>query len=281
MPPVKILSDSTCDLSPELIHKYEVEIIPLYINLGGEVIKDGIGVSPLDIYRYVGRSGVLPGTIASSVEDFRQAFEAWLEKGYEVVCHTISSDMSCTYQNACIAAEGLEGVYVIDSRNLSTGIGHVVINSAILARRGLPAAEIYKAQQELTPKVRASFVIETLDYLRKGGRCSSLALLGANLLKIKPSIVVEDGNMHLGRKYRGVLQKVIEEYVDDQLEGRSDIRKERIFITHTGCSKEIVDTVRERIAKHMQFDEVIETIAGCTITSHCGPNTLGILFIVE
>lgn len=277
---VKILSDSTCDLSKELIEKYNIGILPLYVNLAGRVFKDnGIDINSQIIYDYVAKTGVLPGTIGVPVEDFKTEFEKWRGMGYEVVCHTISSDMSCSFQNAKIAADGMDGVWVVDTRSLSTGVGHLVLNSAELALDGLEAGEIARQTQALTPKVSATFVIDTLDYLKKGGRCSTVAALGANLLKIKPMIVVQDGNMTVARKFRGLAKKVLENYVDAQLEGRNDIRTQRIFITHTGCSPEIVDAVRERIKKHLHFDEIIETNAGATITSHSGPNTLGILFM--
>lgn len=277
---VKILSDSTCDLSKELTEKYDIGILPLYVNLAGNVFKDnGVDINSRIIYDYVARTGVLPGTIGVPVEDFKTEFEKWRGLGYEVVCHTISSDMSCSFQNAKIAAADMDGVWVVDSRSLSTGVGHLVLNSAELAMEGLEGAEIAKQTQALTKKINATFVIDTLEYLRKGGRCSTVAALGANLFKIKPMIAVEDGNMKVARKFRGLLIKVLQDYVDEQLEGRKDIRTKRIFITHTGCGPEIVNAVRERIKKHIHFDEIIETNAGATVTSHSGPNTLGILFI--
>lgn len=281
MPKIKIVSDSTCDLSPELLKKYDVEIVSLYINLGGKILKDVVEITPKDIYEYVDKNKILPGTIASTVEDFKQVFQKWVSQGYQVICHTISSDMSCSCQNARIAAEEVGGVWVVDSRNLSSGVGHVVVNSAIMAQSGMEAPEIVKQLENLIPRVRASFILDNLDYMKKGGRCSSVAVLGANLLKIKPTILVENGNMKVGHKFRGPLKKVIEEYVDMQLEGRSDIIPDRIFITHTGCDREIVEMVRERIKKHIDFKEILETFAGCTVTSHCGPNTLGVLFIVK
>lgn len=280
MAKVKILSDSTCDLSKELIEKYDIGILPLYVNLAGKVFKDNsVDINSQRIYDYVDKTGILPGTIAVPVEEFKAEFEKWHSMGYDVICHTISSDMSCCYQNAKIAAEGIDGVYAIDSRNLSTGVGHLVLNSAELAKQGAETEEIVKSTQELTAKIRSSFVIDTLDYMKKGGRCSTVTALGANLLKIKPMIVVEDGKMRVAKKYRGPISKVILKYVDDQLQDRQNIRTQRIFITHTGCSSEIIDAVRGRIKKYQNFDEIIETDAGATVTSHSGPNTLGVLFI--
>jgi DegV family protein with EDD domain len=277
---IKILSDSTCDLSKELIEKYEISIVPLYVNLGGNVLKDdGVEINAQIIYDYVDKTDVLPGTIGVPVEDFRKEFVKWRELGFEIVCHTISSDMSCSFQNAKIASDGMDCVYIVDTRSLSTGVGHLVLNSAELAQKGIEAAEIARQSQALAAKVNATFVIDTLDYLKKGGRCSAVALLGANLFKIKPMIVVEKGNMKVGRKFRGSLIKVLEEYVDAQLQGRKDIRTHRIFITHSGCSPETINAVVDRIKKHIRFDEVVVTTTGATITAHCGPNTLGILFI--
>lgn len=280
MAKVKILSDSTCDLSKEFIEKYDIGILPLYVNLAGKVFKDnGVDINSQVIYDFVKKTGVLPGTIGVTAEDFKTEFEKWHNLGYDVICHTISSDMSCSFQNAKIAADGMDGVWVIDTRSLSTGVGHLVLNSAELALSGLEASEIAKRTQDLVPKVSATFIIDTLDYMKKGGRCSTVTALGANLLKIKPMIVVDNGNMKVARKFRGLLPKVLDDYVDAQLEGRSDIRTHRIFITHTGCSPELVNAVRKRIEKHLHFDEIIETHAGATVTSHSGPNTLGILFI--
>lgn len=279
---VKILSDSTCDLSKELVEKYDIGILPLYVNLADKVYKDnGVDINSQMIYDYVKKTGVLPSTIGVSIEDFKTEFEKWRNLGYEVVCHTISSDMSCSFQNAKIAASEMDGVYVVDTRTLTTGVGHLVLNSAELAKQGYDAKTIAEKTQALTSKVDASFILDNLDYIKKGGRCSSVVALGANLLKIKPMIAVEDGKMRVARKYRGLLSKVLETYVDDQLEGRDDIRPERIFITHTGCSPEIVNGVIERIKSHMHFDEIIVTNAGATVTSHSGPNTLGIIFMTK
>lgn len=281
MPKVKIISDSTTDLTPELYRKYGVDVIGLYINLGGKVLRDGPDVTPQNIFDYVAETNVLPGTIACSVGDFKEIFEKWRGEGYDIVCLTISSDMSSTCQNARIAAEEVGGVWVVDTHNLSTGGGHLVLEAARMAQQGMEAPAIKEALDALAPKVRASFILDNLAYMNKGGRCSSVMLLGANLLKIRPEIVVDNGEMRVGHKYRGTLPKVLEQYVDAQLAGRDDLRTERVFITHTGCSRAVVDAVRVRIAMHQHFGEVIETIAGSTITSHSGPNTLGVLFMVK
>lgn len=280
MSKIKILSDSTCDLPKDILKKYDIGILPLFVNLDGHVYKDdGAEITPQMIFDYVSRTGVLPGTIGVSVDSFRTEFEKWHELGYEIICHTISSDLSCSFQNANIAADGLDGVFVVDSRNLCCGVGIIALNSAELAAEGMMAEDIVKNSEALTPKVNCSFVIDTIDYLRKGGRCSTVAALGANIFKIKPMIIVEDGGMKVGNKFRGLQSKVLQEYVDKLFEVKKDIDTRRIFLASVGCSQETVELVRDRIKKRRHFDEIIEATAGATITSHCGPNTVGIMFL--
>lgn len=281
MSKIKIVADSTCDLSPQILEAHGIELVHLYINLGDRQVKDLTETNSKQLIDYVSKSGVLPGTMAPSIEDFKTVFEKWRAEGNEIICITISGDMSSTFQNAKIAGDEVGGVYTVDSRNLSTGNGHIVLNAALMAESGLNAAEIVKNLEELTPKVRSSFILDTLAYMKKGGRCSTVAALGANLLKIKPEIVVRDGKMVVGHKYRGTLKKVLGEYVDAQLNGRSDIRTDRIFVTHSEIDSELVEYVRQKIAENIAFGEIIETAAGGTITSHCGPNTIGILYLVK
>lgn len=276
---IKITADSTCDLSPELVEKYDIEIIPLYVIKEGNSYRDMKDIVPQDIFDHVNAGGAITTTAAVNSEEYTDYFTP-LSAQYDAVIHiNISSEFSSCYQNARIAAEEFDNVYIIDSRNLSTGSGHVVIEAAIMAQNGATAEEIVKAMNELTAKVEASFVVDKLDYLRKGGRCSALAALGANLLGLRPCIEVRDGKMGVGKKYRGKFEFCIEKYVTERLEGRDDIVTDRIFITHTPCDKAVVDLVKKTIKKHMQFTEVLETNAGCTVSTHCGPNTLGILFI--
>ncbi len=279
---VKLISDSTCDLSPELVEKYDIEIIPLYVSMGEKTLSDGVEVVPEDIYSYVAENGVLPGTAAPNVGDYAKVFRKWHDEGYSIVHFNISGDFSSAYQNACVAAEEVGDTFVVDSRNLSSGQGHIVLYGAELAAKGASAEEIKKACDELAPRVEASFVVDSIDYLRKGGRCSAVAALGANLLRLKPCIEVIDGKMKPTKKYRGNIDKVIIDYVTDKLRGRADIDRHRIFVTHTKCSDDIVVQVKAKIKElYGEFDEVLETVAGCTVTSHCGPYTLGILFIRE
>ena len=277
---VKIISDSTCDLSKELIQKYDLEIVPLYVILGNDTRKDGIDVNPDDIYSYVDKNGTLPSTSAVNIPDYQDVFKYWTEQGYEVVHFGISSDFSSSYNNARLAAEEFENVFVVDSRNLSTGQGLVVLHGYEMAQNGASAKEIADECAKITDKVEASFVVNSIDYLFKGGRCSALSAFGANLLQLKPCIEVIDGKMKPGKKYRGNISRVIANYVVDRLQNRDDINKHRIFITHTKCNQEDIDEVRNKIIEICpDFEEIIETTAGCTVTTHCGPATLGILFI--
>ena len=277
---VKIISDSTCDLSKELIEKYDIEILPLYVCLNDKTMKDGLEVNPDDIYSYVDQSGKLPSTSAANLGDYLDAFKPWVEQGYEIVHFNISSEFSSSYRNACMAAEELGHCYVVDSRNLSTGQGLVVLHGAEMAQNGATGEEIFNSCYEITSKVEASFIVDKLDYLYKGGRCSALSAFGANLLSLKPCIEVIGGAMKPTKKYRGSFGRVLTSYVSDKLKGREDIDKKRIFVTHTKCDKEIVDDVISAVKEIMpDFEEVIETTAGCTVTTHCGPNTLGILYV--
>lgn len=277
---VKIISDSTCDLSADLLEKYDISITPLSVTCRDNSYKDGVDITPDDIYSYVAESGKLPKTSAINVSEYMEVFQQWRDKGYEVVHFNISSGFSSTYQNACIAAEEVGGVYVVDSGNLSTGQGLVVLHGAEMAEQGCDAKTIAEACTALVPQVEASFVVDSIDYLYKGGRCSALAALGANVLKLKPCIEVKDGKMSPGKKYRGKIEKVIMDYVTERLKDRADIDKHRIFITHTRCEESTINSVREKIKELApDFEEILETTAGSTITTHCGPNTLGILFI--
>ena len=276
---VKIMTDSTADLSPELVEQYDVSIVPLYVVMGDKISRDGVEATPEDIYAYVGESSKLPKTSAPNLNDFLSAFQSWRDRGYEVVHFNISADFSSSHATALAAAGEVGGVEVVDTRNLSTGSGLIVLHACEMAQRGATAKEIAQECRVLTAKVEASFVVDSIDYLRMGGRCSSVAALGANLLKLKPCIEVIDGKMKSGKKYRGNIDKVIISYVTERLQNREDIDLHRIFITHTRCSTEIVNRVRRKI-KELQpgFEEILETTAGCTVTSHCGPYTLGVLF---
>lgn len=279
--PIILCADSTCDLSEELLERYNIHIFPLHIVLGDRTYQDGVDLVPDQIYQIYREKKILPKTAAINVEEYTEFARPFIKAGNDVIYVTLGSGISATYNNCRLAAEELPGMYVIDSGNLSTGMGHVVLAAAKGIEAGLPVEQIVERTRALAHRVEASFVIDTLEFLYKGGRCSALAMLGANMLKLKPCIEVDnaDSRMSVGKKYRGSLDKALEQYVKDRLEGRDDIVTDRIFITHSGIAPERVELVRREIAKYQQFDEVIETRAGCTISSHCGPNTLGILFV--
>ena len=279
--PIVLCADSTCDLSPELIEKYHVHIKPLHIILEGESHDDGVDITPDQIYDIYREKNILPTTSAVNVEEYKEMARPFIEAGNDVIHINLGSGISTSYNSCRIAAEETPGLYAIDSGNLSTGMGLVVIAAAERIAAGMPVEQIVSEVQEFTKHVEASFVIDTLEFLHKGGRCSTLAMLGANLLKLKPCIEVNnaDSSMTVGKKYRGSLDKALQEYVKDRLEGRTNIRTNRIFITHSGISDERVELVKNAIRQYQNFDEIIVTRAGCTITSHCGPNTLGILFV--
>ena len=279
MSKIIISSDSTCDLSAELKERYDVKIIPLGVTLGDKVYRDGVDITPDDIYAHHAKTGELPKTTAANVGECIDYFTELTKDGDAVIHFTISSTMSSTYSNACLAAAEFENVYVVDSQNLSTGGGLLVVAAAEMAKSGMEAPAIVEKLQELAPCVDASFVIDSLEYLHKGGRCSALAMLGANLLKLKPCIEVKGGAMGVGKKYRGVYSRVLTEYVNERLTNVDDIDTSRVFVTHAGCDSEIVDAVVEQVKATGIFKEVFLTRAGCTVSSHCGANTLGVLFI--
>lgn len=279
--PIVLCADSTCDLSPELIERYHVHIKPLHIILDGKSHDDGVDITPDEIYTTYREKKILPTTSAVNVEEYKEMARPFIEAGNDVIHINLGSGISTSHNSCRIAAEETPGLYSIDSGNLSTGMGLVVIAAAERIAAGMPVEQIVVEVEEVTKHVEASFVIDTLEFLHKGGRCSTLAMLGANMLKLKPCIEVNnaDSTMTVGKKYRGSLDKALQDYVKDRLEGRTDIRTDRIFITHSGISEERVELVKRTIEQYMHFDEVLVTRAGCTISSHCGPNTLGILFV--
>ena len=276
---IVITSDSTSDLSSELRQRYNINILPLGVTLGGKVYKDGVDITPDDIYAHHDKTGELPKTTAANVDEFYNFFKKFADEGKSVIHFDISSGMSSTFNNARIAAEEFENIYVIDSANLSTGIGLLVVAAAEMVNEGLEAEEIVAKINDMVPKVDASFVIDNLEYLYKGGRCSALAAFGANMLKLKPCIEVKNGAMGVSKKYRGRYADVLKTYVSERLGDGSDIDNSRVFVTHAGCDEEIVKQVVEQVKESGIFKEVFLTRAGCTVSSHCGANTLGVLFI--
>ncbi len=276
---IVITADSTCDLSPELRERYNITLLPLGVTLGDKAYKDGVDINPDDIYAHHAKTGELPKTTAANVDEFINFFKQFTDAGKTVIHFSISSTMSSTFNNGRLAAMECENVYVIDSLNLSTGEGLLVISAAEMATKGMDAEAIVASINDLVPKVDASFIIDNLEYLHKGGRCSAVAMLGANLLKLKPCIEVKNGIMGVGKKYRGKYSDVLKAYVEERIGDASDIDLDRVFVTHAGCNEEVVKAVVEQVKSAAPFKEVFLTRAGCTISSHCGADTLGVLFI--
>ncbi len=279
---VKIFSDSTCDLSTEIADRYGITIIPLHILLGEIEYRDRVEISQEEIFRWADENKTTPKTSAVSYDDAMSVIRPVAEAGDEALIFTISQSMSTTYNVFKMVADDLgaaDRIHVIDSMNLSTGIGLLVVEAAIMAKEGYPAGDIVKEIERLRPKVCASFVIDTLTYLARGGRCSSVAALTGGILRIHPKIIVRDGKMEVSKKYRGSIRKVVMDYVKDMHYALLGARRQRVFITHTSEDREMIEEVREYLEGLGYFDEVFETHAGGVISSHCGPGTLGVLFI--
>ena len=276
---VKIISDSTCDLSADLIQRYDIGIVPLIVMKDNQEYLDGITITPADIFAHVAAGGSLCSTAARGVAVYQEMFAKYA-KDYDGVLHVnIGSDFSSSYQNACIAAEDFDNVRVIDSKNLSTGQGLVVLKACDLAGTAADMDELKAQLDAFTSRVEASFVLDRLEYMVKGGRCSGAAAEGANLLSLKPCIEVKNGKMAVVKKYRGHIEKCMASYVKDRLAGRDDLDHDRIFITRTDVAKESLEAVRSGVAQYGNFGNVYETVAGCTVSCHCGPGTMGILFV--
>ncbi len=274
---IKITATSTCDLPAQLLERYQITMVPLYVSFGGNTFRDGVDAAPEDIFRHVEAGGQLPSTSAINIADYQELF-AQLAPQYDSVLHiTIGSKFSSCYQNALVAAEDFPNVYVVDSRNLTVGQGILALEAAIAAERGDGIADILHMLDGIIDRVDTTFVVDKLDYLAKGGRCSSVVALGANLLRLKPCIVLSDGRMTVGKKYRGAFDRVLPDYVRDQLTGKN-VDLERIFVVSTGCDPAIPAAVCD-IVREFGFRDVITAVAGCTISCHCGPNTLGIIFL--
>lgn len=281
---VKVIADSTCDLSQDLLERYGIDIIPLHIVMGDMEYEDGVDITPDEIYVWADANKTTPKTSAVAIDRVMDAYRPYLEAGNEIVCFAISTDMSTTANVMTMAAGELDAqdrVFVIDSANLSTGIGHQVIEAAIMAQNGADGRTIAGYMEEFKTRVRASFVVDTLTYLYRGGRCSGLAAMAGGVLKLHPRIEVVNGVMGAGKKYRGKMSTVIMDYVKDMEPWLRNARKDRVFITHSGCDEAIVGQVRSYLEGLNHFDEVLETRAGGVISSHCGPGTLGVLFVED
>ncbi len=274
---VKIICDSSCDLSKELIEKYNLEIIPFSVMLGEKEYKDGVDLTPDMIFKFVEETNNLPKTAAVNSYAFEEVFKKNANPD-GIVCLVISSSISVTYANACEAAKKFDNVYVVDTMSLSSGVGLQAIYAATLSQEGYSAKEIADKVNARRQNVQISFITYKLNYLHKGGRCSSIQLLGANLLKIRPSILLKDGRMGMHKKYMGNMLRVIPKYVEDTFAEFNHPNKTIGFVTHASATREIVDTFTAEVKKHFTFDNLYETVAGATVTSHCGENTIGVIY---
>ncbi len=279
MAKIILTSDSTSDLSKELIDKIGLKIIPLIVNLEGKEYRDGVDINSEDIYESVAKTGNLPKTSALSVGEYLEFFDKVRENEDDIILHfSISSGFSSTFQNSLIALEETKNIYSFNSYNLSTGIGLQILEAYRLINKGLNINEIIKCLEEYKERVDASFIIDKLDYLQKGGRCSAVVGVAANILHLKPCIEVKDGKMGVGKMYRGSFSKVLGKYVNDKLTS-GEIETENVFVTHAGVDEEIVNMVAEKVKSYNIFRNVYITRAGSTISAHCGRNTLGVLFV--
>lgn len=276
---VVLSCDSSCDLGKELCERYNIILNPFRITLGDESFVDGVNITPEDIYEYHNKTGNLAKTSATNVAEHEDFFKEHTKNGNDLIFFTIGSGFSANNQAAKLAAEDMENVYVVDSGNLSTGVGLLLIAAAEMIEQGKSAKEVCEEIENLKIKVNASFVIDSLEYLHKGGRCSAVAALGANLLKLKPCIEVKNGAMAVGKKYRGKFSLVVPEYVKERLANPENIVTNRVFVTHAGCDKEIVESAVEAVKEKLNCEELFVTRAGTTVSGHCGRNTIGVLFI--
>ena len=276
---IKILSDSTCDLPQEVLEKYNITMVPLTVIKGGQEFIDGVTISPAEIFAHVAAGGDLCSTAAINIGEYEDVFAKYASD-YDGIIHiNISSEFSSCHQNARLAAEDFDNVRVVDSRNLSTGQGLVVIQACKLAQECENLDEIVEKLNKFTDKVEASFLLDQLQYMVKGGRCSAAAALGANLLNLKPCIEVKNGKMAVVKKYRGNYAKCLANYVKDRLDGRDDLDKTTLFVTRTPIDDDCLTAVKDAVTQYNDFETTYWNEAGCTVSCHCGPATLGVLFV--
>ena len=276
---IKIISDSTCDLPKSLAEKYDVTISPLTVIKDGESYKDNVTITPEEIFAHVAAGGSLCSTAAGNVADYQDLFAQYAGNFDGILHISLGSGFSSSYQNACLAAEEFDNVKVVDSQNLSTGQGLVVVYACKQAQNCENLEQLHADVQAFASRVEASFLLNRLDYMVKGGRCSAAAALGANLLNLKPCIEVKNGKMGVVKKYRGNYAKCLANYVKDRLDGREDLTGELLFLTYTTVSDDCRQAVLDAIEQYGNFEEMVECTAGCTVSCHCGPETLGILFV--
>lgn len=276
---VKIIADSTCDLPDELLAQYDISILPLYIQMGGRCYRDRVEITPREVFVHVDAGGALCTTASVNMDEFRDYFGLWAETREAVVCITLSGEMSSCFQNACRAAEGFDNVYVVDSRNLSSAQGLLALEGARLAREGCSGREIADLLRAETTKVQSSFLLDRLDYMRRGGRCSAVAALGANLMHLKPCIAVHDGAMGVVKKYRGSFERCMVQYTKELLAACPDARSDMAIVVHPAADPAAVAATIRTLQEDGRFRAVYEARTGCTVACHCGPNTIGVMFL--
>ena len=278
---IKITSDSTCDLG-HLVAERNIAILPLRVNLGGDSYHDGVDITPTDIFAFVAKTNILPKTSAPSIGEYEDFFQKQLQEADVVIHFNISQKSSGSHNFAKEAAKSFEGkVFVIDSKALSSGQGLLVMHACDLRDEGKTAEEIVASVEEVRERINTSFVPDRLDYLHKGGRCSGMKMFVANVLKFHPKIVMRDGQLVQGGKYRGNMERCISQYIEDLKRDYPNYDKTRCFVTHSTAERELVEFAKAKVAENFQFDEIIETVAGSIVTSHCGKGTLGVLFVYE
>ena len=279
---VTLFADATCDLPGELVEKYDVRLVPGTVILDGKDYIDNVTITPDEMYRIYREKKILPKSAATNTDTYLNMFAPELDAGNEVIVVNMSSGISASHQAAAAAADMRNGIYAIDSKSLSTGVGQLVIEAGELIKQGLPAKEVAESVNRLVPKVKTSFVLDTLEFMRAGGRCSAVAAIGANLLGLKPCIEMDsNGVLQATKKYRGSLEKVLPLYVNDQLTSGKNVRTDKIFITYSSGIPDILDIVIASIKKFAEFDNIYWSQASCVISTHCGPGTFGILFMTE
>lgn len=278
---VKIIADSTCDLPEALLAQYDITILPLSICKDGQFYRDRIEITSQDIFAHVDAGGALCSTAAVNVSEFTDFFARYSSCYDSVVCITLSSEMSSCYQNACLAAASFSNVYAVDSRNLSSAQGLLALDAARLAAEGYTGHEIVRMLNEETSKVQSSFLLDRLDYMRKGGRCSAVAALGANLMHLKPCIAVREGKMSVVKKYRGSFDHCMVQYTKELLAQHPDSRNDIAIVVHPAADRSAVDATLRTLKEDSRFKAVYEARTGCTVACHCGPNTIGVMFMTD
>ena len=276
---IKITTDSTCDLPEALLREYDITVLPLGIVKGEGLFRDGVDIHPADIAAHVDAGGAITTTNAVNTADYLDCFSRLLKTCDAVIHVNLGAKISSCHQNARIAAAELSNVYVADSANITVGMGELVLRAALAARAGHTPEEILAELENLRRRMEVSFVLDRLDYMKRGGRCSAVTAIGANLLKLHPCIDVVDGKLAVTKKYRGSMERVVSDYLHDRLDSRDDIDTERIWLVDSAFGSELADAARVVLQADGRFGQIMESKAGCTIFSHCGPNTVGLAIL--